>query len=151
MQSLPTDSPGAPQELQIQPLEVPNAPFQVISYDMIVKLPKSKGFNSILVVINSFTKFGHFIPCKESMSSKEVAELFLRNVWKLHGMPEKTVSDRGTQFNSKSLRHLYRCLGIQPAFSSAYHPQADRQTEHVNQSIKHLLRGYINHEQDDWV
>lgn len=142
-------APG--KELPLQPLEVPGRPFQFISYDMIVKLPKSKGFDSILVVIDSLTKFGHFIPCKEAMNSREVAELFLRDVWKLHGTPEKTISDRGTQFNSKFMRHLYKRLGIKPSFSTAYHPQTDGQTERVNQSIEHFLRGYISHEQDDWV
>jgi hypothetical protein len=142
-------TPG--KELPLQPLEVPNRPFQHISYDMIVKLPKSNGFDSILVVIDSFTKFGHFIPCREAMNSREVADLFLRDVWKLHGTPEKTVSDRGTQFNSRFIRHLYKRLGIKPSFSSAYHPQTDGQTEHVNQTVEHFLRGYINHDQDDWV
>jgi hypothetical protein len=117
---------------------------------MIVKLPKSGGFDSILVIIDSLTKFGHFIPCKESMNSREVAALFLRDVWKLHGTPEKTISDRGTQFNSKFMRHLYKRLGIRPSFSTAYHPQTDGQTERVNQSVEHFLRGYISHEQSDW-
>lgn len=143
--------PAPGRELPIMPLEVPQRPFQFVSYDLIVKLPKSKGFDSILVVIDSFTKFGHFIPCKESMSAREVAELFLRDVWKLHGTPEKTVSDRGTQFNNKFLRHLYKRLGIKPSFSSAYHPETDGQTERVNQSIEHFLRGYVNHDQDNWA
>lgn len=133
------------------PLEVPEHPFQSISYDMIVKLPRSKGFNSILVVIDSLTKFGHFIPCKDPMSSREVADIFLRDVWKLHGTPKKTVSDQGTQFNSKFMHHLYKRLGIKPAFSTAYHPQTDGQTERVNQTVEHFLKGYVTHEQDDWA
>lgn len=141
-------APG--KEIPVMPLEVPQRPFQHISYDMIVKLPVSGGFDSILVVIDSLSKFGHFIPCKEAMNAKEVAEIFLRDVWKLHGTPEKTVSDRGTQFNNKFLRHLYKRLGIKPSFSSAYHPETDGQTERVNQSVEHFLRAYIGHEQDDW-
>ena len=139
------------QEIPIMPLEVPNRPFHTISYDMIVKLPPSKGFDSILVVVDSFSKFGHFIPCKESMGAKEIAEIFLRDVWKLHGTPEKTVSDRGTVFNNKFLRHLYKRLGIKPLFSSAYHPETDGQTERVNQTVEHFLRSYVSHKQDDWV
>lgn len=61
------------------------------------------------------------------------------------------VSDCGTQFNSKFVCHLCKCLGIKPSFSLAYHPQTDRQTERVNQSIKHFLRGHICHKQDIWA
>lgn len=60
-------------------------------------------------------------------------------------------SDWGMQFNSKFIHHPYKWLGIQPSFSSAYHPQTGGQTEWVNQSIEHFLWGYISHEQDDWV
>jgi transposase InsO family protein len=85
------------------------------------------------------------------MNSREVAELFLRDIWKLHGTPEKMVSDQGTQFNSKFMWYLYKWLGIMPSFSLAYHPLTDGQAKWVNQLIKHFLHGYINHEQDNWV
>lgn len=70
-------------ELLLQPLEVPSCPFQFVSYNIIGKLLRSNGFDSILVVTDSFTKFGHFIPWQESMNSREIAELFLRDVCKL--------------------------------------------------------------------
>ena len=69
----------------------------------------------------------------------------------MHGTPEKTVLDRGTIFNNKFLRHLYKRLGIKPSFSSAYHPESDGQTERVNQTVEHFLRSYVSHKQDDWV
>lgn len=135
----------------VQPLPVPSKPFEHISYDMIMKLPKSSGFNSILVVIDSLTKYRHFIPCKESMNARELADLFIQDVWGLHGMPQSTVLDRGTTFNSKFLRALYKRLGIKPSFSSAYHPQTDRQTERFNQTVEHFLWAYVSHQQMDWV
>lgn len=120
------------ENILVQPLPIPTKPFEHISYDMIVKLPKSSGFDSILVVIDSLTKYGHFIPCKESMNARELADLFICDVWKLHGTLQSTVSDQGTTFNGKFLRALYKRLGIKPSFSSAYHLQTDGQTERVN-------------------
>ncbi|QRW21690.1 Retrotransposable element Tf2 protein [Rhizoctonia solani] len=73
------------------------------------------------------------------------------HVWKLHGLPVKTVLDRGTMFTGKFLRALYKQLGIKPAFSSAYHPESDGQTEQVNQFIEFYLRSYITVDHSDWA
>ncbi|KAF8752080.1 hypothetical protein RHS01_08077 [Rhizoctonia solani] len=125
-----------------QPLELPVKPWQHVSYDMIIDLPKDGSNDSILVIVDSFTKYGIFVKCSKKLKAPELAELFLEHVWKRHGMPEKTVSDRGRVFNNKFLRALYKRLGIDPHFSSAYHPQSDGQTERVNPSIEHFLRAY---------
>ncbi|QRV77130.1 Retrotransposable element Tf2 protein [Ceratobasidium sp. AG-Ba] len=143
--------PAKPAPLPLQTLEVPTRPFSTISYDMIVKLPKSGNYDSILVVIDSFTKFGHFIPCRESMNASELAQLFLDHVWKLHGTPDRTISDRGPTFKSHFLKALYQRLGIRPSLSSAFHPETDGQTERVNQTVEHYLRAFVSHKQDDWV
>ncbi|QRW26597.1 Retrotransposable element Tf2 protein [Rhizoctonia solani] len=134
-----------------QPLELPARPWQHVSYDMIVDLPKDGNHNSILVIIDSFTKYGIFVKCSKKLKAPELAELFLEHVWKRHGMPKKTVSDRGKVFNSKFLKALYRRLGIDPHFSLAYHPQSDGQTEQVNPSIEHFLRAYSGINQQDWT
>ncbi|KAF8756102.1 reverse transcriptase [Rhizoctonia solani] len=112
-----------------QPLEVPVRPWQHVSYNMIVDLPKDGSSNSILVIVNSFTKYGIFVKCSKKLKAPKLAELFLENIWKRHGMPEKTISNRGRIFNNKFLQALYKRLGIDPHFSSAYHPQSDGQTE----------------------
>ncbi|KAF8754244.1 hypothetical protein RHS01_06464 [Rhizoctonia solani] len=125
-----------------QPLELPIRPWQHVSYDMIVDLPKDGNHDSILVIIDSFTKYGIFVKCSKKLKAPELAELFLEHVWKWHGMPEKTISDRGRVFNNKFLKALYKRLGIDPHFSSAYHPQSNGQTEQVNPSIEHFLRAY---------
>ncbi|QRW26694.1 Retrotransposable element Tf2 protein [Rhizoctonia solani] len=134
-----------------QPLKLPVRPWQHISYDMIVDLPKDGSNNSILVIVDSFTKYGIFVKCSKKLKAPELAELFLEHVWKWHGMPEKTVSDRGRVFNNKFLKALYKRLGIDPHFSSAYHPQSNGQTEQVNPSIKHFLRAYLGVNQRDWT
>ncbi|KAF8761431.1 hypothetical protein RHS01_00017 [Rhizoctonia solani] len=100
--------------IALKPLEVPPYPFHTISYDFITGFPKSNGHNAILVVINSFSKFGHFIPTTKKVTSKGLAELFISHVWKLHGLPVRTISDRGTTFTGKFLRALYQRLGVKP-------------------------------------
>ncbi|KAF8748003.1 hypothetical protein RHS01_11140 [Rhizoctonia solani] len=117
-----------------QPLELPTRPWQHVSYDMIVDLPKDGNSDSILVIVDSFTKYVILIECSKKLKAPELADLFLRHVWKRYGMPKKTISDRGRVFNNKFLKALYQRLGIDPHFSLAYHPQSNGQTERVNPS-----------------
>jgi hypothetical protein len=114
--------------IPVQPLEIPTRPWQHISYDMIVGLPMDGGKDAILVVVDSFSKYGIMIPCSSKIMARGIADLFLENVWKRHGFPEKTVSDRGSIFNNKFTKALYERMGIKAHFSSAYHPQSDGQT-----------------------
>ncbi|CCO33777.1 Retrotransposable element Tf2 155 kDa protein type 3 [Rhizoctonia solani AG-1 IB] len=142
---------GHVQHFALKSLSVPAGPWEDVSYDIIVKLPKCRGNDSILVVVDRFSKMVHFIPCKETATAEDVAQLFLEHVWKLHGTPKHTVSDRGPTFNSKFLRALYKALHIAPMYSTAYHPQSDGQTEIKNQWLEAYLRPFINHRQSDWV
>ncbi|KAF8689682.1 hypothetical protein RHS03_09063, partial [Rhizoctonia solani] len=137
--------------ITLKPLEVPPFLFHTISYNFITGFPKSNGHNAILVVIDSFSKFGHFIPTTKKVTAKGLADLFITHVWKSHGLLVKTVSDRRTTFTGKFLRALYQCLGINPAFSSAYHPESDGQTERVNQFIEFYLRSYVTADHSDWA
>ncbi|QRW24977.1 Retrotransposable element Tf2 protein [Rhizoctonia solani] len=137
--------------ISLKPLEVPPFPFHTISYDFITGFPKSQGHDAILVVIDSFSKFGHFIPTSKKVTAKGLADLFITHVWKLHGLPIRTVSDRGTTFTGKFLRALYQRLGVKPSFSSAYHPESDGQTERVNQFIEFYLRSYMAADHSDWA
>jgi hypothetical protein len=93
----------------------------------------------------------HFIPCKEASTAEDVAQLFLQHVWQLHGTPKHTVSDSRPQFNARFLRALYKVLQIEPTFSTAYHPQTDGQSAHLNQWLKGCLRAFINHRETDWA
>ncbi|KAF8731648.1 hypothetical protein RHS02_07556, partial [Rhizoctonia solani] len=137
--------------IALKPLEVPPFPFHTISYNFIMGFPKSQGFDTILVVIDSFSKFGHFIATTKKVLAKGLVELFISHVWKLHRLPVKTISDRGTTFTGKFLRALYQQLGVKPAFSSAYHPELDGQTERVNQFIEFYLRSYVAADHSDWA
>jgi hypothetical protein len=137
--------------IPVQPLEVPTRPWQHILYDMIIGLPLDGGKDAILVVVNSFSKYGIMIPCSSKVTAKNIVELFLEHVWKRHRFPEKTISDRGPVFNNKYIKALYKCLGIKVHFSSAYHPQTDGQTERMNPGIEQFLSTYAGMYQKDWV
>jgi hypothetical protein len=103
---------------------------QSISMDSIVKLPPSKGFDSILVIVDRFTKMAHFIPYKEQgFNAPNLATIYQDQVFQLHGLPKDIISDHGPVFNSKFWRKFTARLGIKCNFSTAFHPQTDGQTE----------------------
>ena len=80
-----------------------------------------------------------------------MARLFLDHVFRLHGLPETIVSDRGPQFISAFWEHLTTSLGIKRKLSTAYHPQTDGQTERADQDLENYLRRYVSWKQDDWA
>jgi len=84
------------------------------------------------------------------MLAEGLARLFRDNVWKLHGLPESIVSDRGPQFTAEIMRELNRMLGIESKLSTVFHSQTDRQTERVNQKLEQYLRMFIDHRQEQW-
>jgi len=132
------------------PNSIPEKPWTHISADFITKLPLAQGYDLILVVVNRLTKMVHFIPTTEKTSAEGLARLFRDNVWKLHGLPESIISDRGPQFVAGLMRKLNKMLGIKSKLSMAFHPQIDRQTERINQELKQYLRMFIDHRQEQW-
>ena len=97
-----------------------------------MKLPVSKGHDSILVVCDRFSKMSHFVVMTEKTMAKGLARLFRDNVWKLHGFPESVISDKGPQFAAGLTKELNKMLGIETKLSIAYHPETDRQMERTN-------------------
>jgi len=132
------------------PNSIPEKPWTHISADFITKLPLAQGYNSILVVVDRLTKIVHFIPTTEKTSAEELARLFRDNVWKLHGLPESIISDRGPQFAAELMWELNEILGVKSKLSMAFHPQTDGQTERVNQELEQYLRMIIDHRQEQW-
>jgi len=132
------------------PNSIPEKPWMHILADFITKLPFAQGYDSILVVVNGLTKMVHFIPTTEKMSAEGLARLFRDNVWKLHGLPESIISDRGPQFAAGLMWELNEMLGIKSKLSMAFHPQTDGQIERVNQELEQYLRMFIDHRQEQW-
>jgi transposase InsO family protein len=109
--------------------------------DFIVGLPRTQaGYDSIWVVTDQLTKAAHFIPVTTTYSGAKLAELYMSRIMCLHGVPKKTVSDRGSQFTSKFWEKLHESMDTKLNFSSAYHPQIDGQMERTNQIIEDMLR-----------
>jgi len=134
-----------------KPLQVPTAPWRHISCDFITHLPKSQqGNDSILVVVDSFTKRAHFIPTQDTATALDTANLFYKEVFRLHGLPNKLISDRDAKFTSEFWNSLYKLLGTKLAMSTAFHPRTDGQTEILNKTLETMIRAYINKPMDNW-
>lgn len=103
-------------------------------------LPSSQGYEVILVVINKFTKFAHFLPLKHPYTALQVAQLFFDHVYRLHGMPAHIISDRDPVFTSLFWQELFRLSDTLLNMSSARHPKTDGQTERLNQCLEAFLR-----------
>jgi len=134
---------------ELQPLSVPDARWDTLSVDFVVKLPESFGHDAIIMVMDAVSKRVHFIPTHTTVTAEGAAWLFLHHVWKLHGLPKRVVSDRGPQFVALFTKELYRLLGIRISSFTAWHPQTDRQMERVNQELDQFLRLFVNEWQDD--
>lgn len=131
------------QHIPLKPLPLAEGPWKDTAYDFIVKLPRSKvgmeEYDSILTVMNRFSGMAHFVQTKEATNAEELAKSFIDKVWKHHGLLAETVSDHGTTFNSQFLCSLHFQLGLEPSFSTAYHPETDRKAKHAN----HWVEGYL--------
>ena len=112
--------------------------------DFVEGLPRSGNANCILVVIDSFTKYGHFLPLLQPFTAAVVAKVFLNNIYHLHGLPNAIISDRDRVFTSTLWQELFRLADVKLQMSSSYHPQSDDQTEHLNQSMETFLRWFVN-------
>ena len=121
-----------------------------IMVDFITKLLVVAGKDAILMVCNKLSKMAHFVVTTERTSTEGLARLFRNNVWKLHGLPESIVSDRGPQFAAEMTKELNRILEIKMKLLTSYHPQTDGQTERINQKLEQYLRFFIDHRQNDW-
>ena len=136
----------------LQPLEIPNRPWESISMDFIVKLPKTKeGFDAVMVVVDRFSKYVEFIPTFTTATAEDVAELFFKNVLCRHGCPASIVSDRDSKFISSFWQALWTSVGTKLKLSTAYHPQTDGQTERVNRVLEEMLRSFCLLNPESWV
>ena len=117
--------------------------------DFIKPLPISEGYDSILIVVDRLTKMSVFLPMKTTLTSPQLADLLIREIFTRHGLPSSIISDRGLKFVAKFWQSIMDKLRIKLNLSTAFHPQTNGQTEQVNQSVKHYLRVFTSYNQDD--
>ncbi|MBW0495276.1 hypothetical protein O181_034991 [Austropuccinia psidii MF-1] len=134
----------------LKPLPIPNGPRICLSMDFITQLTLSNSFDSILVIVDRFSKMAVFIPTMSSITSLDLAHLFIKNIFSSHGLPSSIVSDRGPLFVSSFWTNLCQKLKISRDLSTSYHAETDGQTERVNQILEQYLWMYFSYHQDNW-
>lgn len=127
---------------------MPKGPWQTISINIIRKLPKSKGYNAILVIVDQFTKKAYFLPNSMTLMSKGMAVLFWDNVFWEHGIPEKVISDRGGQFVSQFMKNLYKSTLDKGKSINGISPP-DRWTDRVGKSSPQVPHNV--HQSSRWL
>jgi hypothetical protein len=135
----------------LQPIPIPSQPFEVVSMDFIPELPESNGHNNILVIIDKLMKYTIFIPTTTTITEKGTAELFFWHVIAQYGIPRQVISDQDVWWKGEFWKEICDWMGMKRALTMAYHPQANGQTEIMNQMLKISLWAYIGPDQDDWV
>jgi len=99
----------------------------------------------MLVIIDRLTKMSHFIPSSKDLAPRPFANLFMKEIGRLDGLPQDIITDRGTLFPSDLWKETTGKLGIERRLSTAFHPQTDGQTERTNAILEQYLRGCINY------
>lgn len=134
-----------------RPLLVLEGPWLDVSIDFVLDLPRTQcSFDLIFVVVDRFSKMVNFIPCKRTTDALHVAQLYFRDVYRLHGLPTSIIYNRDTRFLSHFWRTLWHFANTEFHFSSAYHSQTDGQTEVVNRSLRNILRYLVGVNLKTW-
>jgi hypothetical protein len=118
--------------------------------DFITDLPLSGEFNAVLTIVDKLTKLALFVPTITEIGDEGTARLFFEKVWSLFGLPRQIITDRDSRWAQSFWKELTRLVGTRRALTTAHHPQADGQSEIMNQVLETALRTYVNDQRDDW-
>ena len=140
---------------KLKTMPVPTRPWQYIGIDFVGPLPESSNrtgsYDMICVVIDLLTSMVHIIPTKQTYRASDVAELMFDSIYKLHGLPERIISDRDSLFTSKFWKRLHRLLNTELRMSSVFRLQTDGATERANRTITQMIRQCVGLDQRDWA
>ena len=135
----------------LQPLPIPQSPWDSVSFDFITALPRTeRGNEAIVVFVDRLTKFAYIYPCQDTITAEGFAELWYEVVYRNEGVSREFISDRDPRFTSKFWEEACKLLGTKLARSTAFHPQTDGQTERVNRILETYLRHYVSTSHSDW-
>src|ERR1700676_5050035 len=135
----------------LHPLPIPNRPWGSIGMDFIGPFPKSKGYDYLWVVICRLTSMVHLTPVKTTITASKLASLYVKEIVRLHGLPDTIVSDRDSKFTSKFWSEVHCILGTKLLMSTVFHPQMDGASKRANRSVGKILQTVIRPDQSDWV
>lgn len=134
----------------VRAIPIPGKPFDVVSMDFIMDLPVSNEFTAILVIVDKLTKYGIFIPTKKQVNEVETAQLFVDKVVAPYGVPRGVITDRDARWTGDFWKEVSAALSSKRHLTTSYHPQADGQTEILNQTLEVALRAYISSDRSNW-
>ena len=135
----------------LQPLPIPEQPWQSMSVDFITGLPLTKDKNdSIYIFVDRLTKYVHLIPTTSTIDGEEAARLYVNHVLSAHSLGKTIVSDSDPHFTAAFFREVLALLGVKLQISTTNHPQTDRLTERVNRVVENCLRSFVNGQRSDW-
>ena len=134
----------------LQPLPIPSWKWEIINLDFITGLPRNQNLNdSIMVVVDKLSEAAYFIPVKTTYKAANLADIFLKQLFRLHGIPKVIISDRDPKFTGNFWKSLFKALNTTLNFNTSFHPQTDGKTERVNQILEDLLRMYVKDNQEN--
>ena len=129
---------------------IPERPWNSISMDFMKKLLLSSRFDTILVIVDWLTKQAIFIPAHDTITSADLACLFILYMFSKHGIPSYVTSNRNLEFVSNFFQSLGTALNMRLHFTLGYHPEGDGQTKHTHQTLEQYFCVYCNYQQDNW-
>jgi hypothetical protein len=135
----------------LQPLPIPEWKWETISMDFITGLPKlTKQNDAIMVMVEKLSMFSLFIPVKSTSKAIDIANIFMKEILRLHGMPREIVFDRDTKFTSNFWKSLITGFETKLLFITAFHPQTNGKKKRVNQILEDMLRMHVMHQPKKW-
>ncbi|KAL0402639.1 UNVERIFIED_CONTAM: Transposon Ty3-I Gag-Pol polyprotein, partial [Sesamum latifolium] len=136
---------------KLHPLSIPEWKWEKITMDFVIGLPRTfRKHDAVWVIVDRLTKSAHFLPIRQNDSLDKLAELYVSEIVRLHGIPTSIVSDRDPRFTSHFWGSLHKALGTKLHFSTAFHPQTDGQSERTIQTLEDMMRACVIEFRGNW-